>query len=238
MLFQDLLSPAGERPVTVPLGAFEAAAALLWPDHPSGLVVVAQACGGHQGAVELSVARELRLAGFATLHLDLLPRAKPALRPVESSEVLAARLLAVVDWARDQPELGDLAVGCFGSGDAAAAALRAAASVERQVRAVVCLGGRPDLAGPALGDLRAPALLIVGGQDEDALEPSRRAFRRLDCIKRLVVIERASRGLGEPGALDEAGQRAAGWLIEHLALAPRREERWRCRTRDWNPAAL
>lgn len=219
MAYQDLSSAAGERAVGLPLGAFDAPAALRWPEHPSGLVLLAQALGSPPGRVELSVARELQRAGLATLHLDLLPP-RAARGALSEPGILAARLLAATDWALAQPELWGLTIGYLATGAAAAAALRAAGLAERPIQAVVCVGGRPDRAGDALDGLTAPTLLMVPSGDEDALEPNRRALRRLDCVKRLVVIE-ASRQLEEPESLDEVGRRAAGWLVEHLALVPR-----------------
>ena len=47
----------------------------------------------------------------------------------------------------------------------AAAALIAAAELGSEVGAVVSRGGRPDLAAPRLVEVRAPTLLIVGGDD-------------------------------------------------------------------------
>lgn len=223
MSYQHVLSSAGERAVTLPLGAFDAPGTLSWPEHPSGLVLLAQAHGSPPRRVELSVARELRRAGLATLHFDLLPPVGAARGAVGESGILAARMLAATDWTLAQAELRGMTIGYLGSAAAAAAALRAAGLAERRIHGVVCLGGRPDRAGDALGGLTAPTLLMVSGGDEDGLEPNRRAFRRLDCIKRLVVIE-ASRELEEPESLDEVGQRAASWLVHHLALVPRR--RW------------
>jgi pimeloyl-ACP methyl ester carboxylesterase len=58
-----------------------------------------------------------------------------------------------------------LRIGYFGASTGAAAALMAAGECPEIVRAVVSRGGRPDLAGPALARVEAPALLIVGGAD-------------------------------------------------------------------------
>lgn len=52
-----------------------------------------------------------------------------------------------------------------GTSTGAAAALIAAAELGSEVGAVVSRGGRPDLAAPRLVEVRAPTLLIVGGDD-------------------------------------------------------------------------
>ncbi|HTG49515.1 MAG TPA: hypothetical protein VL915_03430, partial [Gemmatimonadales bacterium] len=59
-----------------------------------------------------------------------------------------------------------------------------------------------------------------GGRDEEVLELNRRAYRRLTCPKRLLVIPGATHLFEEPGALEAAGQAAASWLVEHLVLIP------------------
>jgi putative phosphoribosyl transferase len=42
------------------------------------------------------------------------------------------------------------------------------ASINRpQVQAIVCRGGRPDLAGARLADILAPTLFLVGGHDSE-----------------------------------------------------------------------
>jgi len=79
-------------------------------------------------------------------------------------------------------------VGYFGASTGAAAALRAAAGPGRGIAAVVSRGGRPDLAGAALGDVHAPTLFLVGGLDERVLELNVSARAHLGGESRLVVI--------------------------------------------------
>ena len=54
-----------------------------------------------------------------------------------------------------------LPIGSFGAITGAAAALIGAAERPTVARAVVSRGGRPDLAGRALAQVKAPTLLIV-----------------------------------------------------------------------------
>src|SRR6266508_2719085 len=55
----------------------------------------------------------------------------------------------------------------------------------RLIAAVVSRGGRPDLAGPSLGLVRAPTLLVVGGRDRVVLELNRSAAEQLGVEQRL-----------------------------------------------------
>ena len=84
------------------------------------------------------------------------------------------------------------------------------------MRAVVSRGGRPDLAGTSLGDLRAPTLLIVGGEDDVVIGLNQQAAARMSCTKRLDIIPGATHLFEEPGALDRVSELARGWFVEHL----------------------
>jgi putative phosphoribosyl transferase len=111
-------------------------------------------------------------------------------------------------------------VGYFGASTGAGAALVAAAELPRIVSAVVSRGGRPDLAGSALGLVRAPTLLIVGGEDEPVITMNREALARLQCPdKKLVIIPGATHLFEEPGTLQEVARVAAEWFTRHFTPA-------------------
>ena len=109
-----------------------------------------------------------------------------------------------------------MGIGYFGASTGGAAALVAAAEIGPGIDAVVSRGGRPDLAGEALEQVKSPVLLIVGERDETVLGLNRSAFVRLRCEKELKVIPRATHLFEEPGALDEVARLAAGWFRRHL----------------------
>ena len=90
--------------------------------------------------------------------------------------------------------------GYFGASTGAAAALVAAAERPDVVSAVVSRGGRPDLAGPALMRVRAPTLLIVGGNDVQAIQLNRAALAQLRCEKQLAIVPGATYLFEEPEA--------------------------------------
>ena len=166
------------------------------------------------------VAGVLQQAGLATLLFDLLTtQEEPHRAKVFDIELLAGRLTEVTGWVRRRPEFAGLPVGYVGASTGAAAALWAAAAVGADIAAVVSRGGRPDLAGPRLGEVRAPTLLIVGGQDAKVLERNRRAETSMRCERRLVVIPGATHLFGEPGTLEAAAAAALAWFTEHLVPA-------------------
>jgi len=133
--------------------------------------------------------------------------------------LLAERLVAATDWLAADPDARGLKVGYFGASTGGGAALVAAAGRPDVVGAVVSRGGRPDLAGPALPRVKAPTLLIVGGDDEPVIEMNREALMQLRCEKRLEIVPGATHLFEEPGALDEVARLAGQWLRDHLAPA-------------------
>jgi putative phosphoribosyl transferase len=135
---------------------------------------------------------------------------------VFDTELLAGRLASATLWALQQDDIADLPIGYFGASTGAAAALVAAARVPADVAAVVSRGGRPDMAGSLLGDVRAPTLLIVGGRDGGVLELNQQAFERLRCPRSLEVVPGAGHLFAEPGALDRVIELARQWFTRHL----------------------
>ena len=84
------------------------------------------------------------------------------------------------------------------------------------VKAVVSRGGRPDLASSAFGKVRAPTLLIVGGNDEVVIELNKQAMKQMSAETKLEIIPHATHLFEEPGALEEVSRLATHWFQEHL----------------------
>lgn len=171
------------------------------------------------------VAQMLRDGGLATLLTDLLT---PEEEEVDMRthklrfdiDLLALRVIGLVDWLTVQPYTKDLKIGCFGSSTGAAACLMAAKERPKTIHAVVSRRGRPDLAAPALPGVEAPTLLIVGGNDSTVLALNRDAVRQLRSEKRLEVIPHATHLFPEAGALEKVSTLAREWFVQHLATAP------------------
>jgi putative phosphoribosyl transferase len=168
------------------------------------------------------VAQLLNQARLATLLVDLLTAQEEAIdlrtaRLRFDIGLLAERLVGATDWLLEHPQTRELQIGYFGASTGAAAALVAAAERPDEVAAIVSRGGRPDLAGPLLPQVRAPTLLIVGGNDVQVIELNRAAFARLRCEKQLVIVPGATHLFEEPGALDEVARLAREWFERHLS---------------------
>jgi dienelactone hydrolase len=195
------------------------------PEGARGVVLFAHGSGsGRHSPRNRFVARRLREAGLATLLIDLLTAEEEAVDRYTGHlrfdiGLLADRLIRATDWLAEQPTTEGLSVGYFGASTGGGAALVAAARRPERVGAVVSRGGRPDLAGEALPAVRAPTLLIVGGDDEPVIGMNEQALAELGApVKQLVIVPGASHLFEEPGKLEEVARLAADWFTRHLRL--------------------
>lgn len=188
------------------------------PDSAKGIVVFAHGSGSSRKSPRnLAVAQALNKNGLATLLFDLLTKEEESDRSnVFDIELLAERLLDATLWLRSQPNLTHMPVGYFGASTGAAAALWAAADTEVNVSAVVSRGGRADMAVEKLAKVRAPTLLIVGGNDDVVIDLNRLAQGQLKCENQLVIIPGATHLFEEPGALEQVAELAGRWFLKYL----------------------
>jgi putative phosphoribosyl transferase len=211
-----------ERLVRVAAGAVTLEGNLSLPKGAGGIVLFAHGSGSSRHSPRNRyVARLLNQAKLATLLVDLLTSDEEAIDMRTAHlrfdiGLLAQRLVAVTDWLTEHPDTRQLRVGYFGASTGAAAALVAAAERPDVVGVVVSRGGRPDLAGHALARVRAPTLLIVGGNDFPVIDLNRAALAQLRCEKQLVIVPGATHLFEEPGALDEVARLAREWFERHL----------------------
>jgi putative phosphoribosyl transferase len=207
-----------EKEVLIPAGNMKLAGIFGLPPKPVGVVAFAHGSGsGRLSPRNAFVAQVLQEAGLATLLFDLLDVSEELdRRKVFDIALLADRLLAGVIWLQNERGTHGLKLGYFGASTGAAAALEAAAKESKGVAAIVSRGGRPDLAMNYLDRVKAPTLLIVGGNDRSVIAMNREAFENLKCKKDIVVIPGATHLFEEPGALDEVARLAADWFIKHM----------------------
>jgi len=196
---------------------------LALPSGAQGLVFFAHGSGSSRHSPRNRyVAQAFQSQHIGTLLFDLLTRHEESIDQ-SSGELrfdipfLAKRLTGATRWVMSNVGRKDLKVGYFGASTGAGAALVAAAELPGIVSAIVSRGGRPDLAGRALGLVRAPTLLIVGGEDKPVITMNREALARLQCPeKKLVIIPGATHLFEEPGALEEVARVAADWFTLHF----------------------
>ncbi|HZP93809.1 MAG TPA: dienelactone hydrolase family protein [Burkholderiales bacterium] len=211
---------SAEAAVSVPAGKAALEGMLEVPANPLGIVVFSHGSGsGRHSPRNQFVAAELRKARIGTLLLDLLTSIED--RRYETRfdiELLTERLGHAVRFVRSHAITRALPVGLFGASTGAASALRVAAATPEDIAAVVSRGGRPDLGGgKALARVKAPTLLIVGGEDYGVIELNEQARDALaGCERELAIVPGATHLFEEPGALEQVSRLAAGWFARHL----------------------
>lgn len=190
------------------------------PAAPRGVVAFSHGSGsGRKSPRNRFVAGELREAGLGTLLLDLLTTDEDQDREKRFDiALLTARLADAVRFLAGHQATRALPIGLFGASTGAASALRVAAAMRERIGAVVSRGGRPDLTGAtALARVKAPTLLIVGGDDAGVIELNEQARDALvNCTRELVLVPGATHLFEEPGTLEQVARLAADWFVRHL----------------------
>ena len=215
----------GEHHLILPTNDAQLPALLTLPPAPSALVLFVHGSGSSRFSQRnRTVADVLLEAGLGTLLFDLLSpeeeqrdRLDQALR--FDIPLLSQRLIGVMDWLTQRQDLAALPLGLFGASTGAAATIHAAVERPELVAALVCRGGRADLAMDVLGAVTCPTLLIVGGFDFDVLRLNRQVAARLRAPHALLVVPGASHLFEEPGTLHHAATLARDWFLKHLSPA-------------------
>lgn len=211
--------------ITIPCHPIQLQGILHLPANTKGIIVFAHGSGsGRLSPRNQQIAKQLQQIQFATLLFDLLT--------IEEDEVdlmtmqyrfdiplLANRLISVTQWIVNHPKLHSLPIGYFGASTGGGAALLAAAHMQKEVKAVISRGGRPDLAGEeALPKVKAATLLIVGGEDFQVIELNKQAYALLTCVKKIEIVPGATHLFEEPGKLDEVSRLTKNWFNQYLQI--------------------
>jgi putative phosphoribosyl transferase len=208
--------------VRIPAGPATLDGNLTIVDQAKGLILFAHGSGSSRHSPRNQfVARTLNEASLATLLFDLLTPEEESADLYTGEHrfdigLLAERLGFATKWAKEQTKMRDLSLGYFGSSTGGAAALVAAAEFPNEIGAVVSRGGRPDLAGAALSKVKAPTLLIVGGEDHVVIELNEEARAQMKCEVKIQIIPGATHLFEEPGALEQVAKLASDWFVTHL----------------------
>lgn len=210
------------QPRQLDLDDVELAADLRLPPGAIGLVVFVHGSGSSRSSPRNRfVAESLAKQGLGSLLFDLLTEPEQRLDNLTGElrfdiALLTRRLVKVIDWIGQDAQLRTLRIGLFGASTGAAAALLAAVARADVVHAVVSRGGRTDLAGAALSQVRAPTLQIVGSLDPVVIRLNRQSSDALRCVQRLDIVRGATHLFEEPGTLGEVATLAGDWFEQYL----------------------
>jgi putative phosphoribosyl transferase len=209
--------------IQIPINSIILEGNLTIPEGAKGIVVFAHGSGSSRfSSRNRYVAQELQKEGLGTLLFDLLTAEEERIDMVTAHlrfdiDLLANRLVEVTNWLLSNHDTKKLNIGYFGASTGAAAALIAAKEHADTVKAVVSRGGRPDLAEKALPDVKAPTLLIIGGNDFQVIQMNQWALDRLKAEKKeLKIVPGATHLFEEPGTLEEVANLAGGWFKRYL----------------------
>lgn len=209
--------------VRIPINSIVLEGNLVIPKGAQGIVIFAHGSGSSRHSSRNKyVAWKLQKEGFGTLLFDLLTAEEERIDMVTAHlrfdiDLLANRLVAVTKWFLINFVTENLNIGYFGASTGAAAALIAAKENSNAIKAIVSRGGRPDLAEKALPDVKAPTLLIVGGNDFQVIDMNQWALERLNITdKELKIVPGATHLFEESGALEEVAHLAGEWFKRYL----------------------
>lgn len=219
-------------PIRLDVQGASLAGDLYLPGQANGLVIFAHGSGSSRlSPRNRFVADVLHAHRLGTLLIDLLTEDEERIDDVTREwrfniPLLAERLTAIADWAHAHPRLKAFDLGYFGASTGGGAALIAAALRPQLIHAVVSRGGRPDLAGEYLPQVKAPTLLLVGGQDAPVITMNERAQHLMNAVTELRIIPNATHLFEEPGTLEEVAHAAAHWFSRYLLSKPMKGVRY------------
>lgn len=219
--------------VTIPVEQFKLDGILTVPEDAKGIILFAHGSGSSRLSKRNQyVANELNQARMATLLFDLLTSEEERIDEYNRAlrfdiELLAERLIYATIWTLNQPTTRELNVGYFGASTGGAAALVAAAKYQQELKkhhvrtksmlkAVVSRGGRPDLAGAYLAEVKAPTLLIIGGLDDVVIDMNQEAMAKMTCTKKMEIVDGATHLFEEPGTLEKVANLAKEWFNKYF----------------------
>jgi putative phosphoribosyl transferase len=210
-----------ENEVTIPIGKIFLEGELVIPENAIGLVLFSHGSGSSRFSPRNNVVAEiLRKKRIGTLLFDLLTIGEDTIYSSRFDiELLSHRLIEATKWVKRQDACKNLDIGYFGASTGAASALNAAAELGDHIRAIVSRGGRPDLALDQIEKVKAPVLLIVGGNDEPVISMNKMAFDKLKCEKELKIIPGATHLFEEEGKLNEVAKISANWFQTYFQKA-------------------
>lgn len=191
---------------------------LVVPPNASGLVIFSHGSGSSRLSTRNNyVASVLNDHDLGTLLFDLLTEKEDLIYENRFNiDLLTERLVGVTHQLKKLRETANLNFGFFGASTGAASALRAAAQLQNEIKAVVSRGGRVDMAQESLKQIKAATLFLVGERDEVVLQLNQTAFSQLQGVREMKIIPGATHLFEEEGALEEVAELSTDWFKNYL----------------------
>lgn len=188
------------------------------PEEASAIIIFSHGSGSSRNSIRnQQVAGYLNEHNFATLLLDLLTEEEDTIYQNRFDiGLLSNRLIGATRWIQSNHSTRNLNIGYFGASTGAASAIIAASEMDKAIKAIVSRGGRAELATDAISKVKSPTLLIVGSLDTHVLKMNQDTFSKLNCIKKLEVIDGATHLFQEPNKLEKVADLSNNWFQKYL----------------------
>jgi putative phosphoribosyl transferase len=206
-----------KQEVNIPMGNITLEGELIIPAASTAIVIFSHGSGSSRFSPRNKMVAEfLHRQNIGTLLFDLLTTSEDRIYQNRFNiELLTQRLVDSTNWLINYLPAKDCSIGYFGASTGAASALKAASRIPF-IRAIVCRGGRPDLAINEIHQVKSPVLLIVGSKDIDVLALNEKAYWEINAPKKITVIEGASHLFEEAGAMEKVCIAAGNWFNHYL----------------------
>ena len=183
-----------------------------------GIVIFSHGSGSSRFSPRnMLIAEILQKNRISTLLFDLLTVKEDSVYENRFDiDLLTNRLIETTNSIMINPLTRNLPIAYFGASTGAASALKAAAFFGKKIQAVVCRGGRPDLAFNDLHLVKAPVLLIVGQLDEPVIELNKRALDQLNSTKELIIVPGATHLFEESRKLEKVAELSIQWYQKYF----------------------
>ncbi|HEX4956815.1 MAG TPA: alpha/beta hydrolase [Lacibacter sp.] len=204
------------KEVNIAVGKLSVQGYLAIPEQAKAIVVFSHGSGiSRLSKRNRRVAAYLQDKKLGTLLFDLLtPEEDRFYENRFNIDLLTKRLITVTEWLQDQKATKLFPIGYFGAGTGTAVAIKAALTLPH-IYGIVSRGGRPDLVLEDLYRLECPTLLITGSVDADVLQLNLKAFDKLNCEKKLEVINGTNNFFEENGAIEKVEELAMNWFRKY-----------------------
>ncbi|MDQ2069042.1 dienelactone hydrolase family protein [Natronospira bacteriovora] len=214
--------PLEDYPLFIPCNGDMLDARLSLPVNPSGLVICLRSAQTGQER-ERRLRDGLNRRSLATLALNTLTENEREQAPAQAWHrfnipLLTRRITAALDWCSNQVRLSTLPVSLIATGNNAAASLVVAARHPHRIQAIVCRGGRPDLAGSHLPKVHAPVLFALGERDGAGRSALQRSVTYLRCSYRTALFAGTGPHFQEFDAWSTFVELCGQWLITQSNL--------------------
>lgn len=190
------------------------------PATVKGIVMIPIVNGLCESTMTQLLARTLVEQGIGCILVELLSESERsqranALEPEVNTELLAERIVNVIDWLIVQTTIEGLKIGLYATGELAHCAVLSAVRRYKWISTIICCDGHFDQDLSPLRDLDCPILSILTTADETIQRATECALALVTCQKRISYPTYLTPA-ADDGSLRQTVQLAIDWFQTHL----------------------